>query len=242
MAFYPLLKICLGLITLCFSLWHGYTQDTNVQYISSRDWGLRANVKGVKKYIYFVKEQHPDTLSGKHNMLDDIEFSPTNKIVQRLLQTESRRLEVYHYDSLDRLVEFTSTDSNSYVHKYTLLYTYNDRGLLDKEQTLEDGVATSKFLYLYDAEGKIIEKQLYDRKDTLCYTKVFSYNGAGLVRQNTVRFPPEDAMRKDRNEYFYNDEGYLVEKKWYDNTGLLTQDTYRYDTIGRRTYYYHSDI
>ncbi|MCB5259257.1 MAG: hypothetical protein LHW48_02115 [Candidatus Cloacimonetes bacterium] len=113
------------------------------------------------------------------------------------------------YDAKGKIIKKTSIKSSE-SHPELWELHYNQVGYI-----------ASYFKVILDSSAKISQKKLYDFKDDLLETHIYSYDdNNNLV--NIIALSPEDTVLF-RKEYYYNDIGCLIEKSKYNEVDAITE-------------------
>ena len=149
------------------------------------------------------------------------------------------------YDEVGRIISIqTHQNFGGYWRKVCWIdYTYNPMGLRTTRKNYNDfndgngGVLSGTYYYLYDNEGKLIQRNL--EFDSYLYEKVtYHYNEDGLLMAEEAMTDPfigsfENSVLK---EYYYDENGYLsqtmVYSWYYYEWELQLRSDYKYDEVG----------
>lgn len=112
------------------------------------------------------------------------------------------------------------------------VYLYDESGNTSEILCYYHNELVSRYVYIYDAEGREIEHAAYNADDTLTSKTTTKYDEQGRKTKRIER--DYDDQISQSSEYLYDDRGNLAEFAKYDNTDgeVLVKEIYQYDSDG----------
>jgi len=132
---------------------------------------------------------------------------------------------------ISKLVKKQITYNEEGTATDTYTYTYNEMGLLAKEEYIDiynwEGQPQITE-YTYDTNGKLSKKEFHASDGAYFYeTEILTYNADGNVTKDEY----ESSGMKRVIDYVYDESGKLVEEN-FETDGLSTKTCYEYDEHG----------
>ena len=112
------------------------------------------------------------------------------------------------------------------------VYLYDESGNTSEILCYYHNELVSRYVDIYDAEGREIEDAAYNADDTLTSKTTTKYDEQGRRIRRIER--DYDDQISQSSEYLYDDRGNLAEFAKYDNTDgeVLVKEIYQYDSDG----------
>lgn len=172
-------------------------------------------------------EEFVDTIDSGSEM--DGKFNPNGVLVKRIVATTNSGATVstdnYAYVG-SKLSKVSSSDGRQVAYIYT-------KDLITERDFFTDNVLTSKEVYEYDANSRLISSRRYNASNNVTYKSVFSYNSDGTVSVSGYRgdVVSESARLVNRKVFFTNGKVSRMETYRTVNGSPVTEvHSYSYDT------------
>lgn len=182
--------------------------DPNQQKETLADRELKGNVKSVTTWFQFEDEKRNTEIDTSYNEFDLqgnlvytkgqpgmgqdwwIKYEVDNK-GNRLSSTSSRGNSTYYYNDKMQLTEIVGDSS-------TTKFYYNEAAQIEKTETLNEGVAVSRVIYTYNAQGNVTkaDREYRTQQDIV---QEFEYDEKG----NWIAF----YFNGSKTEYNYDENG-----------------------------------
>ena len=256
-------------IFLAFTLLLLFVQTTNAQTAIARDLPTALGaIKSVRSETYKLTNKSGKIVEGEKLWLEEIEYNQDKSKVEvrvyRLDGSLSDRV-VYSFDAKLRLTNIDYYDEKGIltgndVYKYgadgrrleaayylegTLsfrhAYKFNvqgNRAEIESRFPPDDNMS-GKEIYVYDANGMILEAMFYNPDGSLAFKEFYKYDRKGNPAEYTVFDASDALLSKERYKYRFDAQG-----NWLEKTTLIwstDKGKNRYEPVGiiRRTISYY---
>ena len=234
------------------SLLYGQAQKTNLE---------ESNLKGkVKRVIETEYELSDEDEAKKHKEVMGIitqHYNRSGYLKEQKVYDAQGNLgyrTVYKYENNKRDNEKHYNSKNKITERWYAVY--NDKGKLKAAMRIFDGKNMEKVIYTYNKEyqlmaenwylnhaltekseynytenNRIVEKILYDDKESVVEKEISNYSSTGMLQEES-KYTMRDAL-KAKTICVYNEKGQIVEERNYDKDNILeSRMVFIYDDRG----------
>jgi hypothetical protein len=159
-------------------------------------------------------------------------------------------LTTYEYDKNGKLTKANCKGLNGWFFG-DIIYIYNEAGNKQKAIINQEGKNTGVILYSYDEDGNLIKEHWdfsgkwsqsfvyeYEKRQDIS-TKPYTSSNVYIINNSDYRIIKEyyDYSNKTGgpSDYYYNENGKLLSKRFKRSDGLSTETYYLYDHQGKLT-------
>jgi len=195
-----------------------------------------SDIHGQISYVYDTKDRLIEIVMDEEYSYFMI-YDSQNRISE--IKVNNQTLMSYSYE-MDGLYYTNNLQTQTYGNLDSIKFEYNDNNQIEKVQfkNYEDAVYTDKFIYVYDAEGRMA--QYYDVFEDK--TEYYVYDGLGRIIEvfddegnsinygydlegnlNSLHFQANEISQV--TEYFYNKELYFNQYSAYNTESMLYDRT-----------------
>ncbi|KEO72777.1 hypothetical protein [Anditalea andensis] len=188
----------------------GFTAQNDTMRVLLKN--LDPDGKKIEECLY----RHPNWAGN----MDEMKWSRTNYFI---------------YDESGRVIEEEFDNKSNEKQPYKV-YHYNERGLAEEIEIIHNSKLEERWILEYDGEERLIKESWWFPSAESPHTEFFyKYNENNLLEAKetwTISLNPE---LEDVFQYFYDDQGRLIEEKEYYPHG-------GFSLLYRRTYEYHGEV
>lgn len=130
----------------------------------------------------------------------------------------------YQYEN-NRLIKEWSSDS-----LYTIEYYYNKLGQIEKTRHSNKAQVVTIENFIYDDQGNEIESNSDDNCHRWINKNIYDSNNK-LIEKNSISDDDPKNNIFSRYKYYYNENGLLVMKEYYENNVIKENIQYEYDQM-----------
>lgn len=188
-----------------------------------------------KHFLIDTSREPGDQLVLKHyivtkfnkngNRVEDLEFDANNNLFKKnsYENTDGKRQKLVITDAKAKLIK-------------TVIYTYNEKGLLENDQSYDAGGKPEKTLiYVYDDKGLLRENYSYLKAGEfeMKYSHIYDYKGN---IDKTLCFTEGGNLVEER-QYKYNENGQVISELVKNELGeILKSTTFQYVTDNKKNW------
>lgn len=170
------------------------------------------------------------------------EYDNQNRLIKEVQVSDGKEICIiqFSYDESGRLNQEKQTypEGGTLIKHFALDLATNTETLHTEDET---SAANGNERRKFDADGRVLEEDIYDHDGKLTYSLRASYDDYGNPVWQTIT----DAMGKkhtDRFQYSRDEDGRLVSMKLFDEKGSLKrEELFDYDAAGTRDYHEIND-
>ena len=230
----------------------------SINYIYYLDADGNINYKYYTEYNYSGKKISEAMVSMRNNSESYLfsytyDYNNKGKIV-KITEKDKNKANIYSYNDSGKIISVSKFDNNKCL--YTINYEYSQKGNImklyvknaDKEifavlydengEVSEKQIFDNDYLYVYDKNNIIVKKILLNSQSEL-YMYSFAYNVAGVLSKTSEKNIMDNILRYTEYTYddFFNRTGWILkdisgnEILKYDKNTLLSGET-EYDANG----------
>ncbi len=145
------------------------------------------------------------------------------------LDGKEKILVEYLYDSKGRLKEKLENNKSNETESSTL-FSYNENGLLTKEETTYKDGQKEWFTYDYDSNGNIVTKKWFDNVDGIIESEKNFYSGNELTSSIWENYYDGEIEGRINYRYEKGNEIEVIEYDVIDNSQIKWKYIYEYDS------------
>lgn len=195
------------------------------------NWDIQFNKKG------FITEKKCYDAGNKILFYYEYKYKKQNQLQRRnMYDARDYRIEqlTYTYNSLGEIAaESIYTVDNSLLVRY--IHTYGTKGQLLQTDVHAptNAYTTSKYEFVYNKEGQLIEQYTYNQKHQKHQTDLYQYDAHGFQKEHTIVNHLDDFVFTSYTQY--DEKGNVITHQAPTEKEPLTSYTYTFDEIGNWT-------
>jgi hypothetical protein len=195
------------------------------------NWDLEFNKKG------FIVEKKCYDAANKVLFYYEYKYKKQSQLQRRnMYDTKGYRIEqlAYAYNALGQVAaESTYRSDNSLLVRYVHTYALKGQLVQTDVHAPANVYTTSKYEFVYNKEGQLIEQHTYNQKDQRHQTDAYSYDENGFPKAHTM------TNHLDKFDFVsytqHDDQGNVITFQAPTEKEPLTSYTYTFDEIGNWT-------
>ncbi len=153
---------------------------------------------------------------------------------------ESRNLKGCVAETATTVTTYSTDDENSVsssitpVRFYTRIHRFNPDGyLIESIRLNENGEVVNRMVFEHDTNGNEIKRTIYEKSNQLKSITKYVYNDHDDCIESKEYDPKGNLTEQKSYERIYDDQGYEIQKKTYNENGkLVSSIEYLYDNCG----------
>jgi len=173
---------------------------------------------------------------NKNDLKDHNLFGKVKSIKEYTAESKTNPSVFYRFYNPDGKLNKMFQSDKDFTSTTTFEYNKDGKKTAENINTIFRGQPSPhKFTYEYDDKGNLIVLIVYRGKTKLEieHKTKYSYNSSNIQTEE-IEYDDKNRMSSVR-KFQYDDNGNLIEEKWYDSKGLNSIVTSEYDNNGNTT-------